>query len=41
MITMTLAVMVIALTQYYGLKAKGAKGYGKDYLQPLGIFIAT
>ena len=38
-ITMTLAVMVIVLTQYYGLKAKGAKGYGKDYLQPLGFLL--
>ena len=35
MITLTLAVMVIVLSHYYGLKVKGAKGYGQDFLKPL------
>jgi F-type H+-transporting ATPase subunit a len=39
MVTMTLAVMVIVLTQYYGLKTKGAKGYGSDYLKPLSFLL--
>lgn len=34
-ITLTLAVMVMVLTHYYGAKMKGAAGYGKFYLQPL------
>ena len=34
-ITLTLAVMVIALTHYYGVKVKGVKEYGKDFLKPL------
>ena len=37
---MTLAVMVIVLTHYYGIKMKGLKEYGKGYLQPLP-FLAT
>ena len=39
MITMTLAVMVIALTHYYGIKMKGVKGYGKDFLKPLPFLL--
>ena len=39
MITMTLAVMIIALTNYYGIKMKGIKGYGKDYLKPLPFLL--
>jgi len=34
-ITLTLAVMVIALTHYYGIKMTGVKEYGKGYLKPL------
>lgn len=34
-VTMTLAVMIIVLTHYYGIQMKGFKGYGKDYFQPL------
>lgn len=32
---MTLAVMVMILTHYYGIKLKGLSEYGKDYLKPL------
>ncbi|WP_438315011.1 F0F1 ATP synthase subunit A [Sporosarcina sp. FA9] len=35
MITLTLAVMVIVLTHYYGVKIKGAKGYAQGFFQPL------
>ena len=38
-VTMTLAVMVIVLTHYYGIKMKGMKGYGKDILQTNAILI--
>ena len=34
-VTMTLAVMIIVLTHYYGIQMKGFKGYGKDYFQSL------
>jgi F-type H+-transporting ATPase subunit a len=34
-ITLTLAVMVVVLTHYYGIKMKGTGGYFKDYFQPL------
>ncbi|WP_430790199.1 F0F1 ATP synthase subunit A [Virgibacillus flavescens] len=33
-ITLSLAAMVILLTHYYGIKVKGVKEYGKDYLRP-------
>ncbi|RFU62326.1 F0F1 ATP synthase subunit A [Peribacillus glennii] len=36
-ITMTLAVMVMGLTHYYGVKMKGAKGYAKGYFEPMGF----
>lgn len=39
MITLTLAVMVIGLSHYYGLKMKGAKGYGQDFLKPLPFLL--
>jgi F-type H+-transporting ATPase subunit a len=38
-ITMTLAVMVMILTHYYGVKVKGLKEYGKDYLKPLPFLL--
>lgn len=34
-ITMTLAIMVIILTHFYGIKLKGFGGYGKGYFQPM------
>ncbi|WP_456277444.1 F0F1 ATP synthase subunit A [Bacillus sp. AK128] len=34
-ITLTLAVMVVALSHFYGIKLKGAKEYGKDYFRPM------
>lgn len=36
-ITLTLAVMVTALSHYYGIKLKGIKEYGKDYFRPVGF----
>lgn len=33
-VTLSLAAMVILLTHYYGIKVKGVKEYGKDYLRP-------
>ncbi|MCM2989473.1 F0F1 ATP synthase subunit A [Bacillus safensis] len=38
-ITMTLAVMVMGLTHYYGVKAKGVKEYTKDYLRPIPLLV--
>lgn len=34
-VTMTLAATVIILSHYYGIKQKGLKGYGSDYLKPM------
>ncbi len=34
-ITLTLAIMIVALTHYYGIKMKGAAEYGRDFLRPL------
>ncbi len=36
-ITMTLAVMVVALTHYYGIKMKGFGEYGKDFFRPMSF----
>ncbi|WP_188207605.1 F0F1 ATP synthase subunit A [Alkalibacillus aidingensis] len=36
-ITLTLAVMVVALTHYFGVKIKGGKGYLKDFFSPIPI----
>ena len=37
-VTMTLAAMVIVLTHYYGIKAKGTGGYVKEtYFQPMSF----
>lgn len=36
-ITLTLAVMVVALTHYYGIKLKGGKGYVKDFFTPVPL----
>lgn len=37
-VTLTLAVMVIVLTHYYGLKLKGIGGYAKYYVKPMWWF---
>ena len=36
-ITMTLAVMVLGLTHYYGVQMKGVKNYAKAYKNPMTI----
>jgi F-type H+-transporting ATPase subunit a len=34
-ITLTLAVMVLGLSHYYGIKLKGAKGYAEGFFSPM------
>jgi F-type H+-transporting ATPase subunit a len=34
-ITLTLAVMVLALSHYYGVKLKGVKGYAEGFFSPM------
>ena len=36
-ITMTLSVMVVSLSHYYGVKLKGTKGYAKGFFSPMGF----
>lgn len=36
-ITLTLAVMVVGLTHYYGIKLKGVKEYSLDYFKPMAF----
>ncbi|WP_066176177.1 F0F1 ATP synthase subunit A [Bacillus marinisedimentorum] len=36
-ITLTFAVMIVALTHYYGVKLKGAKEYGKGFFEPMSF----
>lgn len=38
-ITMTLAIMVMGLTHYYGVKVKGVKEYTKDYFRPIPLLV--
>jgi F-type H+-transporting ATPase subunit a len=38
-ITLTLAAMVIILTNYYGIKLHGAKEYGKGFLKPFPFML--
>ncbi|MFB4169816.1 F0F1 ATP synthase subunit A [Virgibacillus sp. JSM 102003] len=38
-VTLTLSGMVIILTHYYGIKMRGAKEYGKDFLKPFPAFL--
>jgi len=38
-LTLTLSGMVIVLTHYYGVKVKGVKEYGKDYIRPLPFLL--
>jgi F-type H+-transporting ATPase subunit a len=33
-ITLTLAIMVIVLSHYYGVKMRGVKAYGKEFFKP-------
>ncbi|WP_053368381.1 F0F1 ATP synthase subunit A [Bacillus sp. FJAT-27245] len=33
-ITLTLAIMVVGLSHYYGVKLKGARAYGKEFFKP-------
>jgi len=37
-ITLTLAVMVVVLSHYYGVKLKGAKAYGAEFFKPFKLF---
>lgn len=37
MVTLTLAVMVIGLSHFYGVKAKGTKEYGKAFFSPFSF----
>ncbi|MCL6586522.1 MAG: F0F1 ATP synthase subunit A [Anoxybacillus sp.] len=36
-ITLTLAVMIVGLTHYYGIKLKGVKEYSLDYFKPMAF----
>src|SRR3954468_9974159 len=36
-ITLTLAVMILGLTHYYGVKLKGFKGYAQGFFSPMGF----
>lgn len=38
-ITLTLALMVILLSHFYGVKVRGVKGYLKSYVQPFPVFL--
>ncbi|RYG71467.1 F0F1 ATP synthase subunit A [Lentibacillus lipolyticus] len=38
-LTLTLSTMVIVLTHYYGIKVRGAKEYGKDFIRPFPAFL--
>ncbi|MFD0767700.1 F0F1 ATP synthase subunit A [Bacillus sp. CGMCC 1.60114] len=38
-VTLTLAVMVVTLTHYYGIKMKGTKEYLKGYIQPMKFLL--
>lgn len=38
-VTLTLAVMVIVLSHYYGVKIKGAKEYARDYVKPVAFML--
>lgn len=36
-ITLTLAVMIVVLTHFYGIKMKGVGEYGKDFFKPMSF----
>ncbi|CAG9612079.1 MULTISPECIES: F0F1 ATP synthase subunit A [Bacillus] len=38
-VTLTLAVMVVTLTHYYGIKMKGTKEYLRGYIQPMKFLL--
>ncbi|WP_404455854.1 F0F1 ATP synthase subunit A [Virgibacillus necropolis] len=38
-VTLSLAAMVILLTHFYGIKVKGVKEYGKDFIKPFPAFL--
>lgn len=38
-LTLTLAVMVLALSHYYGVKLKGTKEYAKEFIQPFWFML--
>ncbi|GGE81897.1 F0F1 ATP synthase subunit A [Priestia taiwanensis] len=38
-ITLTLAILVVSLTHYYGVKMRGAKEYAKSFLQPMWFLL--
>ncbi|MFZ3578585.1 F0F1 ATP synthase subunit A [Virgibacillus sp. DJP39] len=38
-VTLSLAAMVILLSNFYGIKVKGAKEYGKEFLKPFPVFL--
>lgn len=37
-VTLTLSVMIILLTNFYGIKARGGKEYAKDFFKPFWMF---
>ncbi|MDY0404564.1 F0F1 ATP synthase subunit A [Virgibacillus sp. 179-BFC.A HS] len=37
-VTLTLSVMVLVMTHYYGIKLRGFKAYGKDFFKPFWPF---
>ena len=39
-ITLTLAIMVMGLTHYYGVKMRGAKELWKNVCSTIGIFVS-
>lgn len=38
-VTLTLATLVVGLSHYYGIKAKGVAGYGKEFLKPFWFMV--
>ncbi|MFC5466445.1 F0F1 ATP synthase subunit A [Lederbergia graminis] len=36
-VTLTLSVMVIVLSHYYGIRARGIQEYGRDFFRPVGF----
>lgn len=39
LVALSLAVMVVVLTHFYGIKLKGVKEYGKDFLRPVPFLL--
>ncbi|WP_164667579.1 F0F1 ATP synthase subunit A [Virgibacillus doumboii] len=37
-VTLTLSLMIILLTHYYGIKLRGGKAYGREFLKPFPLF---